>query len=68
MGCHKGIFLSSITKNEINKERNFEHKKIDYDQIKYEIARMEHVEYNTMIRRNVTSRNDKEDFSNIWWH
>ena len=42
----QGNLIRSLTKTEITRQRPFGLTYIEYDQIKYEIARMERVEYN----------------------
>ena len=43
----------------------FELTDIQYNQIKYQIAKMVRVKYNTVIGRNVMNEDDIEDFVNI---
>ena len=58
-------FLRYLTKTEITSQRPFKLKYIYYDQFKDEIERMERVNYNTSIGRNVINFDDKEDVENL---
>ena len=55
----------SLTQPKIWRKINFELIDIEYDLIKDEIPKMEHVEYNTAIERNVMNIGDIEDFANL---
>ena len=48
------------------KTRPFKLTDIEYDQIKDEIARMEHVEYNTSVGRKFMNADGTEYFANFW--
>ena len=61
----QGNFLHSLTQPEITRQIPFKRTDIEYNWIKYEIAIMERVEYNTAIRRNVMNADDIEDFANL---
>ena len=61
----QGNFLNSLTEPEINRPKPFEPTDIEYDRIRDEIARMEHVDYSTSIRINVMNFDDIEDFANL---
>ena len=61
----QGNFLRSLTQPEIIRQRAFELTDIDYYQIKYEIVRMECVDNNTSIGRNVMNVDDIEDLANF---
>ena len=63
---HKVInFLRSLTKPEITRQRHFELIDIEYYWIKDESARIERVESNTSIGRNVMNVDDIEDFAKL---
>ena len=60
----QGNFLRSLTQPENTIQIPFKLMDIEYDQIKVEVERMERVDYNTDIGRNVMNIDDIEDFSN----
>ena len=61
----QGNLLRSLTQPGITRHTPFELTDIKYDQIKDKIIRMECVEYNTAIGRNVMNVDDIEDFANF---
>ena len=61
----QGNFLHSLKQPKITRQRPFELTDIKYDRIKDRITRMEHVKYNTAIRRNDKNVDDIEDFANL---
>ena len=56
----QGNFLHSLIQLETKIQIPFEPTDIDYDQIKEKISRMERVEYNNSVRRNVINVDDIE--------
>ena len=61
----QGNFLGSLVKPETTRQRTFEPTEIEYDQIKDEISRMERVDYNNDIKRNVINVDYIEDFVHL---
>ena len=61
----QGNLLHSLTQPGITRQRPFKLTEIKYYPIKYEIARMERVDYNTYFGRNVMNVDDIEDFANL---
>ena len=55
-------YLRSLTQPKITRQRPFELTDIEYDIVKYQIASMERVEYNTSTGRNVMNVDDIEEF------
>ena len=61
----QGNFLRSLTPPKITRQRAFKLTDNEYDKIKDGIVRMEYVECNTAIGRNIVNVDDIEDFSNL---
>ena len=58
-------FLRSLTEPEITRKIPFKLTYVEYDRIKDEMARMEHVDYNIDIKINIMNVDDIEDFANV---
>ena len=61
----QGNWLNYLTQPKITRQINSELTEIGYDIIKYEIARMGRVEYNTAVGINVINVYDIEYFENL---
>ena len=58
--------LRSLNLTQITRQRSFKLTDIESDLTTYEIARIEHVGYNTCIGRNVMTVDDIEYFANLY--
>ena len=56
----QGNYIHSSRQTIFTRQRRFERTAIEYDQIKDEIFRMESVEYNDFILRNIMNKDDLE--------
>ena len=63
----QGDYPCYLTQPGITRQRPLKIIYIEYDRKNDEISRVEHVEYNTSIGKNIMNKYDIKDFLNAYW-